>query len=100
MARSDELFDLDQHHVAVAIGEDRFHKLKVPAGFAFQRKPSPAAAVGVNFSGLDRLVERFAVHPGHHENLAVGVVLHDQGNQAGGVKFQLVQLRVHAEFLT
>jgi hypothetical protein len=81
------LLDADEEDVHVAIGEDFFYVLEVFAGFAFEGESAAAAAIGVDLAGLEGFFEGVSVHVGLHEDLAVGDVLDDQGDQAGGVEF-------------
>ncbi len=90
MTGSALLFDLNQERVAVAIEGDVFHVLRVAAGFALHPIFLARAAPEVGLAGFDGVFERGAVHPGHHEDAAVGVVLNNRGDEAFGVEFQFV----------
>src|SRR5687768_6058487 len=49
----------------------------------------------MSFAGGDGFLQRRAVHPRHHQHAPGGLLLHDGGDQAIGVEFQLV-VKTHA----
>ena len=90
MARRAGLFDLNQQRVAVAIERDVPHLLHVAAAFALHPEFLPRPAPEMRPPGFDGFFERRAVHPRHHQHAAGFLFLHDGGNQAVRVKFQIV----------
>src|SRR4051812_23189798 len=82
VAGSADLLDLNEQGVAVAIEGDVLHGLHVPAGFAFHPKFLAGAAPEMRFAGSDGRLEGSAIHPGHHQDAAGGLLLHDRGDKA------------------
>src|SRR5205814_6787083 len=66
--------------------------LKVSAALTLERQSPPAAAVGMNLPAGKCLLQRLAVHPCHHQDLAIFDILHNGRNQPGRVKLQLIDL--------
>src|SRR5205823_15127199 len=75
MAGSADLFDLNEKSVPVAIEGDVLHGLDVAAGLAFHPKFLAGAAPKMGFAGSDRLLQGSAIHPGHHQDAAGGLLL-------------------------
>ena len=84
------LFDLDEQHVAVAIERNVTHGLGVAAFLALHPVFLARTAPEMRLAGGDGAFERGAVHPCHHHHAAGCVFLDDRGDQAVGVKLQLV----------
>jgi hypothetical protein len=90
VASRSNLIDLDQQTVHVAIDAHLSYGLSVPAGFSLDPELLPRPTPVGRSSRIDRLSQRFAVHPSHHQPLSARLVLNNGGNQSVGIKFQLV----------
>ena len=88
------LLDLEEQDVLVAVGVPAFDFLGVSAGFALEPEFFAGAAPVVHEAGGEGFFQRFAVHPGEHEDAATGDVtrggfLDDGGDEAVGGKFEV-----------
>src|SRR5439155_20893610 len=72
-----DLFDLDQQRVAITVEGDVFDTLGVAAGLAFPPEFLARTAPEMGLAGLDGGLEGRAVHPGHHQYAAGGLLLND-----------------------
>src|SRR5688572_1546506 len=75
------LLDHDEDGVPVAVDGQADDALRVPRGGALHPELLPGAAPEAGHPFLQGAPERFAVHPGHHEDLAVPRVLDDRGDE-------------------
>src|SRR5882762_6580957 len=91
MARRAGLLYLDQKRVAVAVECNVLDRLSVAAGLTFHPELLPGPAPEMGPARDNRLFQRSAVHPGHHEHAARRSFLDDGRDQAVRREFQLVQ---------
>ena len=94
VAGAADLLNLEEERVGVAVLEPAHHLLRVAARLALEPEFLPRPAPVVHEARLQRRAERALVHPGHHEHAPGGRVLHDRGDEAVGVVFEL---RLHEE---
>ena len=73
---------LQQDGVAIAIGRRRDHLQPVARGLTLGPKLVAGAAEKSDVAGPQGLLKRLAIHEAQHQNLAVGRILHDGGQQA------------------
>lgn len=77
-----DLLDPDEQAVAIAVVAKRSHFLQVTGGGAFMpeflARPTPVPA----FSGFEGFLQGVSVHPGHHQNGTVEVVLGDRRDES------------------
>lgn len=83
----------------IAIDANALDVLKMTACLSlhpeFLPRPAPIGAK----LGLDRLEERLLVHPGHHQNLPVLMILNDRRDQTIGIVFEVLDKGGHGKSL-
>ena len=95
------LVHADQQDVGVAVHAELLDVLDVAARVALAPELLPRAAPEDRPAFGDRACHRLAVHPRHHQHVAVLGVLHDGRDQPAVVERQRVDLDgVHAQSLT
>jgi hypothetical protein len=86
VAGDTHLLDPDQETVAVAVGGHRADMLDVAGGLALLPVAAAGATPEPGAAGGEGAPDGLRVHPGDHQDGAVGVVLDNRREQAGGVE--------------
>ena len=81
----------EQQSIGIAVVAQPMHLLVMTGRGAFVPELLPRAAPVVGFARCDGAPEAVAVHPRHHQHRTVQPVLGNGGDQAGGIKPQLLQ---------
>src|SRR5579863_8720036 len=76
------LIDQQQKRVAVAIDAQFDQALRVSGAFALSPQPLARSRPIADASGLERLGDGVAIHPGEHEQLAAVVLLRHRRNES------------------
>ena len=92
VTRATRLLHFKQQRVRIAIHEPAHDLLRVPARLAFQPEFLPRPAPVIHRARRERGLERGFIHPRHHQHAFRFRVLHDRGDEAIGVVFEL---RIH-----
>jgi hypothetical protein len=92
------LIDHKQNRVSVTIETELAQQLNLPGRLAFSPEPAarPRPVTGPTFA--QGRADRIAVHPRHHQNFAIIMLLGYGSNEAIGTKFdrrQRVLYRIH-----
>lgn len=99
VARRSDLLDLNKEAVLITVDGNGLHMLEVPARFAFDPKllaratpvRTEARSLGLGQAGL--------VHPRHHQDLAVGRILDNRGNQSVFIELEVGQRHEFSGYL-
>ena len=86
------LLDLGEEGVGVAVVAELDEALGVTAGLAFDPEFLARSAPVRHLLGGEGAFDGFAIHPGQHQNLAVGVILGDARDETVGIELQLVEI--------
>nr|CUV57439.1 protein of unknown function [Ralstonia solanacearum] len=86
-----DLRDAEQDHVFVAVEANLVHLLDVAGLLAFVPQAFARARPEHGLAGLDRLLQRFAVHEGKHQDVIAALLLHDDRHQPVIVPLHLVE---------
>src|SRR5205085_6737681 len=89
VTRGTRRIDAHQHRILIAVELHGLDPLRVAAGLALHPELIAAAAPEGRLASRERLVERLAVHPGEHQHLAGGGILHDRRHQAVLIEFDV-----------
>ncbi len=81
--------DAHKKRIGVAIGADFDDFLHVARCLAFVPERATRARPEPRLAAFERALERFGVHPGHHQDIAAFGILNDGGNQAVRVEFEI-----------
>ena len=84
------LLDLDEEDVAIAIEGDVLDGLGIAAFLAFHPEFLAGTAPKVGLAGGDGALKGGAIHPGHHDDAAGFLFLHDGRDEALGIEFKFV----------
>jgi hypothetical protein len=90
VARGAFLVDRDQQGVAVAVEGDALDPLAVAGGVALAPVLGTGPRVERHAAAGQGAPEGLLVHPAEHEHLEGVVLLHDGGDEAGGILLQRV----------
>lgn len=88
------LFDFKQESIAVAVGKPANEPLRVAARLSLHPEFLTGTAPVVHQPGFQSLCDRFAAHPGHHQDPPGGPgFLYDRWDQSVGI---IAKLEVHS----
>jgi hypothetical protein len=87
-------FYTDQHGISIAIGTGGNEAEPIARGLPLCPQFLSRATEKCHITAAESTFERFLIHESDHQYLAVGVTLHDRGNQAA--QFIEVKLGIHS----
>ena len=85
------LFHFQQHHIGIAVEPDIPEHLLVPGALALAPEFATGTGPVHRLSFLNREPERFPVHPGHHQDIAIIGVLGNGRHQTVFCPLDLVE---------
>src|ERR1700689_3204954 len=82
------LIDQQQQRIAVAIDAQLHQTLHMARAFALAPELLARARPVADAAGLERLLDRFAIHPGQHQHLAAVGLLRPRGDETLAIETQ------------